>query len=94
MKQKAHVSLPVGTRAHLTPARPQALAALLGKMPPRRAAPAGPPPPAPQAAEMEALAWDELDRRGLLPRLKAERPDVFERKLRERFHAAGRAPHP
>lgn len=75
-------------------ARPQALAALLGKMPPRRAAPAGPPPPAPQAAEMEALAWDELDRRGLLPRLKAERPDVFERKLRERFHAAGRAPHP
>lgn len=66
-------------------ARPQALRALLDKMPPRRAVPA--PAPAPPGQDLAAIPWDDLDRRGLLPRLKAERPDVFEQKLRERFGA-------
>lgn len=69
-------------------ARPQALGALLAKMPPRRAAPAAADAPA-GGQDIAALPWDDLDRRGLLPRLKAERPDVFEQKLRERFRAGG-----
>ena len=35
--------------------------------------------------DLERLTWDELDRRGLLPRLKAENPDLFAAKFNERF---------
>lgn len=63
--------------------RPEALAALLDLFPARKAA----PQPEPQQGSDLAsnLTWDELDHRGLLPRLKAENPDLFAAKFAQRF---------
>lgn len=63
--------------------RPEALADLLDLFPARKAA----PQPEPQAGGDLAsnLTWDELDHRGLLPRLKAENPDLFAAKFAQRF---------
>ena len=46
------------------------------------------PTPRPADQTLASLTWDELDRRGLLPRLKAENPDLFAAKFRERFNTS------
>lgn len=66
--------------------RPKALEALLSILPARKAVPTPTPRPADQT--LASLTWDELDRRGLLPRLKAENPDLFAAKFRERFNTS------
>ena len=62
--------------------RPDALQKLVDMMPARKKVPT----PQPREGQAETdLAWDELDRRGLLPRLKAENPDLFKKKFHDRF---------
>lgn len=63
--------------------RPEALADLLDLFPARKAAPQ--PEPQPGGDLAANLTWDELDHRGLLPRLKAENPDLFAAKFAQRF---------
>ncbi len=61
----------------------EALRNLIGKMPAKKTV----PQPEPKKADdtLASLSWDELDKKGLLPRLKAENPDLFTAKFNERF---------
>lgn len=62
--------------------RPERLRSLLELLPARSAV------PQPQHKDGDlfaSLSWEELDHRGLLPRLKAENPDLFAVKFAERF---------
>ena len=61
----------------------RALQSLIDKFPARKAVPQ--PEAKSAGCDLERLTWDELDRRGLLPRLKAENPDLFAAKFNERF---------
>lgn len=82
---EAHkITRPVADRlAHDYEDRPADLAALLDLMPARKAAPT--PEPQDGCDIASTLTWDELDHRGLLPRLKAENPALFAAKFADRF---------
>lgn len=82
---EAHkITRPVADRlAHDYEDRPADLAALLDLMPTRKAAPT--PEPQDGCDIASTLTWDELDHRGLLPRLKAENPALFAAKFADRF---------
>lgn len=61
----------------------EALRNLIGKMPAKKTVPQHEPKKADDT--LASLSWDELDKKGLLPRLKAENPDLFTAKFNERF---------
>lgn len=61
------------------------LKALLFSLGGKKAVPT--PEPKQGSADLASLSWDELDRKGLLPRLKKENPDLFAKKFNEKFSA-------
>ncbi len=61
----------------------EALQNLLSKIPAKKSVPTPEPRKADDA--LASLTWDELDKKGLLPRLKAENPDLFAQKFSEHF---------
>ena len=61
----------------------EALRNLIDKMPAKKAVPQHEPKKADDG--IASLSWDELDKKGLLPRLKAENPDLFTAKFNAKF---------
>lgn len=64
--------------------RPDALQNLINQFPARKAVPN--PDAKKSAIDFNALNWDELDKKGLLPQLRAENPDLYDAKFRARFN--------
>lgn len=63
----------------------EALRNLIDKMPAKKSVPAPEPKP---GTDYTALSWDELDHKNLLARLKAENPDLYQKKFAEKFSKA------